>query len=108
MTKQVFLGCISCFLVIMVAILPSAIKIHHALAQHKEIHCDDTTNTHIHEIEFDCDFQKYHIAPSYLAKTTSVTPVKDLILKQKNFGFYFEISEYQKLHFSLRGPPTVL
>jgi len=92
--------------VIMIAIFPSALKIHHALNHHKEIKCDEAVSTHFHEIEFDCDFHKYQIAPSYLASTFLFKPINTPILKQKNYGFYLEVSEYQKLHFSLRGPPT--
>lgn len=92
----------------MVAILPSALKIHHALTQHQEIHCNDTTSKHVHGIEFDCDFQKYQIASSNLTDVFVLKPANTTILKQKSSGFYFEISEHQKLHFSLRGPPAIL
>lgn len=93
-------------LLLIAAILsPSILKISHALYEHEEQFCEDNSSVHVHEVEIDCDFQKFQLSPQLypnFAKTLELYP--DLI-KENDLNFYSFLSKYQKLHFTLRGPP---
>ncbi|TDS20815.1 hypothetical protein DFQ03_0068 [Maribacter caenipelagi] len=84
---------------------PYFMKISHALNEHEEFHCI-SKELHIHSVEFDCDFEHYHLAsffypdfdyPEFIA----LTPITEAIINNYHF-----LSKYQQLHFVLRGPPT--
>ncbi len=86
---------------------PSAVKLSHALYEHQDVHCDEIGSLHIHKIELDCDFQKFNLSPQqypiyFQTQNFSVPPIKVGAI-----GRYSFLSNYQKLHFALRGPPLV-
>src|SRR5690554_1939090 len=86
--------------------LPSILKIKHAITEHQTFVCKEKGKLHIHEVESDCEFYKYHI-------TTHLFPgnLEDAILTrslktEKINNFYDFLNKYQKQHFSRRGPPS--
>ena len=102
--KNIILSCIA-ILILAALSIPDIAKITHAINEHKEFSCSEKSKVHFHEAEFDCDFHKYHI-------TTYFTPIKNnyslfspKIEVKQNQNYYSLLSEFQKLHFSLRGPP---
>ena len=86
--------------------LPIALKISHALYEHIEVECDDFTSVHIHEAEFDCDYQKFNLSPKCILSGFKTVDQPDLEFQENDLSFYSFLSKYQKLHFSLRGPPS--
>tara|TARA_R110000868_G_scaffold4211_13_gene26660 strand:+ start:65106 stop:65438 length:333 start_codon:yes stop_codon:yes gene_type:complete len=102
--KKILLSCISILILAALAI-PDAVKISHAITEHKEQTCVEKGTVHFHEAEFDCDFHKYHITTYFYPQSINYTVAfQDSKIKQ-NQNYYFLLSEFQKLHFSLRGPP---
>lgn len=93
-------------LLLIVAILaPSLFKLTHALLEHQEQLCQEVGSVHIHEIEIDCDFQKFNLSPQTYPSFEDVNvPVVNLG-SVEILNNYFFLSKYQKLHFALRGPP---
>ncbi|MBM1106900.1 hypothetical protein JQC67_12180 [Aurantibacter crassamenti] len=86
--------------------LPVAVKLSHALYEHVDIDCDDLKTVHLHEAEFNCEYQKFHFTTKFVI-TEYNTPYSIITpIEEKQFSNYFFLSKYQKLHFSLRGPPT--
>ena len=88
-------------------LVPSFVKLAHAFEDHKHEICITSQKEHFHEFNVDCEFYKFKTSPQinisfeYPVKLdiqTVVTP----IVSQYEF-----ISDYQKLSFSLRGPPAV-
>ena len=103
--KQVCTSILALFLV--VAILsPAIVKLSHALYEHEEQLCHEIGSVHVHEVELDCDFQKFNLAPQYYPHFVKAIKVHAKITRKKDFNYYSFLSKYQKLHFTLRGPPV--
>ncbi|WP_430966372.1 hypothetical protein [Spongiimicrobium sp. 2-473A-2-J] len=104
--KNILFPLVSMVLVISIA-LPSMVKLSHAIHDHLQQECTKRGAVHIHEVELDCDFQKYKLSsqfyPALYAFTVFPVPNYDTT----NFSAYFFLSDYQALHFSLRGPPSL-
>ncbi|ADV51449.1 hypothetical protein I2486_20665 [Cellulophaga sp. E16_2] len=101
---NLFLSCIAICLLVALGI-PDIAKTSHAIFEHKEQTCHEKTKVHFHETEFDCDFQKYHITTYFTPELYSFTLIESKFHSTVNDKFYFLLSEFQQLHFSLRGPP---
>jgi hypothetical protein len=104
---KLLLSCIAIFLLGALAI-PDVAKISHDVFEHKEQTCQEKTKVHFHEAEFDCDFHKYHITTYFTPELYSFQFIQPELHQTKNENFYFLLSEFQQLHFSLRGPPVYL
>lgn len=87
--------------------LPIAVKISHALYEHVEVECDDFASLHIHETEFDCDYQKFNLSTNCIVPEFETIDNQFLIFLENDFSTYSFQSKYQKLHFFLRGPPSI-
>ncbi|WP_338733786.1 hypothetical protein [Mangrovimonas cancribranchiae] len=80
-------------------------KFAHAFSHHEHEVCLGTDGAHIHNFDMECEFYKFKINSSFTftAHSYQILEFKDNhspILSQ-----YYFISDYQKLPFSLRGPP---
>lgn len=102
--KNIFFSFIAMLLLSTMAI-PDIAKITHAIFEHKEITCLEKNAVHFHEAEFNCEFQKYQLSTYFSPEIYNCMAfVADFKIEQSQ-NYYFLLSEYQKLHFSLRGPP---
>lgn len=86
--------------------VPNLVKTVHALYEHQELVCVDQSPVHVHEVEFDCDFQKYQLSPQLYPNFLNLEEIPSFFSKEKNENQYTFLSQYQKLHFTLRGPPS--
>ncbi|MGI9552046.1 MAG: hypothetical protein ACR2MT_12665 [Aurantibacter sp.] len=86
--------------------LPAAVKISHALYDHVDIDCNDYGSLHMHETEFDCEFHKYNLSTNCVVPGFQSKTQEFLVVEERNFSTYSFLSKYQKLQFSLRGPPS--
>ncbi|TMM57475.1 hypothetical protein FEE95_13405 [Maribacter algarum] len=84
---------------------PTAIKTAHALFEHQELFCFDKSTTHVHEVEFDCDFQKFKLSPQHYPVFVNVQEFLAPFTKERDKNHYTFLSQYQRLSFALRGPP---
>ena len=88
--------------------VPSAVKLAHVFEHHKHEICQGGDSTHIHSVDLDCEFQKFQINTSY---TLSKIVFEIFQLKENSKAIesqYIFLSNYQSLHFSLRGPPSLV
>lgn len=98
-----------CMPILVLLTLPSAVKLFHAFEHqsHDVVQClDNKPDAHLHEYHFDCDFYKFQLSNLF----TISSPTFDFITttnrkKIANTQYNF-LSDYQRLHFSLRGPPS--
>ncbi|RNC87346.1 MAG: hypothetical protein ED556_07625 [Winogradskyella sp.] len=86
-------------------ITPTLVKFSHGFQDHEHEVCYGESSSHLHEIDIDCEFYKFKLNTQYVDKFKKVEVltldnISDEINSQYNF-----ISDYQKLQFSLRGPP---
>jgi len=93
-------------LLLIVAILsPSIVKVIHAIDNHEHFECKAIGELHIHEVELDCDFEKFNISPQQFLQPEYTVPILIVNNHKVDLAHYSFLSKYQKLHFSLRGPP---
>lgn len=86
---------------------PYAIKIVHGIYEHKEFKCASHGELHIHEVEFDCDFQKYKLTTQFYPVFYEDIDSPKLEARKLDDNHYAFLSKYQQLHFNLRGPPSI-
>lgn len=92
-------------LIVIVLLIPSFIKLGHVFENHKHEVCVNKATTHFHTLDLECEFYKFKVSSEFTFNTISnegraLSLIQPLITSQYSF-----ISKYQKLHFSLRGPP---
>lgn len=101
---------IKLFMLLVVASLfaPTAIKFAHIFEHHNHKVCNGDQSTHIHEIDFDCEFLKLQLNTSFNFSPYTV----ELFAAQQEFSKiisqYQFLSKFQCLHVSLRGPPSLI
>ncbi len=93
-------------LLVVTLLVPSAVKIAHIFEHHKHEICEGGDSTHIHKVDLECEFQKFQINNNFtLSQITfaffQLNENSKVIESQYRF-----LSNYQRLHFSLRGPPA--
>ena len=86
--------------------MPSLAKISHVIYEHNEIVCLDNSNSHVHQVEFDCELQKSKIFPQTYNELNETVAIKILEAHKQSTNYYAFLSDFQKLPFALRGPPT--
>ena len=105
-TKFLFAG-VALILVAFMA-LPSIAKISHAAFTHQDRECKHNNVLHVHEVEFDCDFQDFAISFHYYLPKPPVLAQNALESSEQNSSLYLFVSKYQKLLDWQRGPPKFL
>lgn len=94
-------------ILVLAFLLPSAIKFSHIFEHHQHEVCNGEITTHLHKSEVDCDFYKFKLS------TPFTIPILDYVLvssednHQIKTSQYSFLSDYQRLHVSLRGPPQI-
>ena len=92
-------------LVISIAI-PSVIKFSHIFADHKHEVCLGETSTHLHELDLECEFYKFKLNNNFTLPQRFVVAFINNEQSTVVTSQYLFLSNYQRLHFSLRGPPV--
>ncbi|MBT8258353.1 MAG: hypothetical protein KJO49_07770 [Bacteroidia bacterium] len=95
-------------LLVVALLTPELVKLAHAVQDHHHDHCTSLVNEHIHEQEWDCEFQDYQLSPqlSFHFQT-------DIVLVQyiepESFSYFNDIIVCQTdLTEKQRGPPSGL
>jgi hypothetical protein len=101
-----FISTFTTLLLVLCILAPIAVKLSHAIYEHESLECSEPAAIHVHEIELDCDFQKFKLSTQYYSVPTKFENKIVAVERVKNFNFYTFLSKYQKLHFALRGPPV--
>jgi len=88
-------------------LVPSFVKLAHAFENHEHEICVTPQKEHLHEYNVDCEFYKFKTNPQVAivfdySESLNIKDIATPIVSQYQF-----ISNYQRLSFSLRGPPTV-
>lgn len=89
-------------------LLPAALKAVHVFEHHHHKVCNGDTTTHFHQVDLDCEFQKFQLNHSFTFSPQSIKLFSPEEAPLKNVSQYFFVSEYQRLPFSLRGPPALI
>ncbi len=106
-SNQKVLSASIAFLLVVCINIPSVVKLTHYLIGQHLLGCQEKNALHIHKAEFDCAFQKFKLAPQVLVDLQKIEFIPFVIIHEGNHPIYVFQSNYQKLHFSLRAPPSV-
>ncbi|MFD2823626.1 hypothetical protein ACFS5M_08090 [Lacinutrix iliipiscaria] len=89
-------------------ITPTLVKFAHVFENHKHEVCISKQQAHLHTLDLDCEFYKFKVnnAFTFKAQTFNLLSIEN---NHKVFSSQYEfISDYQRLSFSLRGPPQLV
>ncbi len=87
-------------------LLPSAVKFMHIFEKHQHEVCYGESDSHFHTLDIDCEFYKFKLNVPFTFPenvTVLIAYIEINTLRNKDYSF---LSDYQRLHFSLRGPPA--
>ena len=85
---------------------PSVIKLWHSLYIHTEITCDQEGKTHFHSAEIDCAFHKFNFTLHCFLPQNHFEANLVGSVREDHFSYYSSVSLFQKLQYTLRGPPA--
>ncbi|MEL0457003.1 hypothetical protein WJN01_12255 [Flavobacteriaceae bacterium SZ-1-7] len=95
-------------LLVAALLLPASIKMVHIFQHHNHEVCNGDSTTHLHKVDLDCDFQKFQIYNYFTFSDLHFQLFSPTETSEKQVSFYQFLSKYQRLHFSLRGPPVLI
>ena len=102
------LGKLAAITLVLVLVLPISVKFFHIFENHLHEVCTSKDAKHIHQLEKDCEFYKFQLNNYYPLTHTEYQLVSLPETSIKPIGQYQFLSDYQKLHFALRGPPQLI
>ncbi len=99
---------VAALLLVFTLMVPNAVKLSHAFNHSKHKVCFNDHSTHIHQVDLDCEFQKFQFNShytflSYHYSFAYLTPFLKKSTLEYNY-FY----NHRQLSFSLRGPPVLV
>lgn len=95
------------FILLVGLLAPSAVKIAHIFEHHKHVVCLGEDSTHIHQVDLDCQFHDFQLNNNFLVAINYCSFHIENEIQSQIISQYHFISDYQRLPFSLRGPPQV-
>ncbi len=93
-------------LVLVVSLVtPYFVKFTHIFTHHTHEVCLGEKATHLHKLDFDCEFYKFKLNKTLTYDLSNFEFFIEKKESQQIVSHYHFLSKYQSLHFSLRGPP---
>ena len=89
-------------------LIPTAVKFTHAFNHYKHEVCLGEKTSHLHKLDLDCKFYDFKLTKNYLLGHFSFDVYEAKKTPLKKVSPYIFLSNYQKLHFSRRGPPLLV
>ena len=89
-------------------VFPSTVRFAHLFSEHEHVYCDHYAESHFHQEILDCDLFKFQQTPLALFRIINYEAFSSEKHNSKPVFFYQFLSDYQKLPFELRGPPSPL
>lgn len=89
-------------------IFPAIINLAHVFSGHDHHYCNHYSDSHFHKENIDCELFKFQQSPVAHFEIFSFTIFNPEIKTSGFTSLYWFLSEYQKLSFSLRGPPEMV
>ncbi|WP_178988030.1 hypothetical protein [Winogradskyella schleiferi] len=95
---------------VLVVLFPSIVKLNHVFTHDNHHVCEDdnSSDTHFHESDIDCDFHKFKLTNQFYfqIEIDTLTPTEgNFKITDSQYEF---VSDYQKLQTALRGPPQLI
>jgi hypothetical protein len=93
---------------VFVLLVPTAIKFIHIFNHHKHEICNGEYQTHLHTSDLDCSFQKFKLTTAFTIPELSFELINPKHYYEVTISQYLSLSDFQPLHFLLRGPPQLI
>jgi hypothetical protein len=87
---------------------PSFVKFSHVFEEHVHEVCNNQQKVHFHEFDFDCEFYMFKLNKKFIFASNEFQFLNVTENHQPNRSHYQFLSDYQSLHFTLRGPPQLI
>ena len=87
--------------------VPTGVKYSHVFNHHLHEVCKGEPETHLHNADLDCSFYKFKLSSPFTIPALQFELVMPEINTLQIEAPYAFLSEFQQLHFSLRGPPQI-
>ena len=109
-TLITFIFRVSAIVLTLAVLLPPAAKLSHAFNHHTHEVCenDDTSNTHFHQADIDCDFYKFKLTKNQFFVLSKYDEKLELPYSKQELNYYTSFNNYQQLQKFLRGPPQLV
>ncbi|MEL0650286.1 hypothetical protein V6246_02565 [Algibacter sp. TI.3.09] len=105
--KHIIFKALTVLLALMLFV-PAGVKMAHVFAHHHHKVCTDGGKLHIHQVDLDCEFHKFHINNNFSLPDYTFTLFTEKETPTELVSQYRFISEFQQLQASLRGPPVLI
>lgn len=95
-------------LLLLIAVLaPISVKMAHVFSKHEHVVCTNDFDSHLHQIDLDCEFYKFNLnqTAAFFAIAYDLEILQNTLVETD--ASYDYLSDYQRLHFSLRAPPSL-
>lgn len=89
-------------------LVPTVIKFTHIFTHHNHEVCLGGESTHLHTLDLDCEFYKFKLNNNGTFSFFNVEIYQQQENQLEFVSQYNFLSKYQRLHFSLRGPPALI
>lgn len=99
---------IATLVLVLALVLPTLVKFSHIFQYHEHEICHNEFEAHLHTLDLDCEFYKFNLTSSFTIPNYSIEIFQPLHSYLKSDSYYNFLSKYQRLHFSLRGPPQLI
>ncbi len=106
LSEQLTFKIITCVLVLTL-LVPTGVKFSHIFTHHHHEICNGEPQTHLHNADLDCSFYKFKLSTPFTLPTSEFVFIAIENNHQNYAEAYSFLSDYQQLHFSLRGPPQI-
>lgn len=84
---------------------PTAVKFLHIFNQHEHVICLGEYQTHIHESDIQCSYHLFKLTQPFTVPQSSFDIFMPKYGHKTFISQYFFLSDFQRLHVLLRGPP---
>ncbi|NRD20191.1 hypothetical protein HNV08_09025 [Winogradskyella eckloniae] len=94
---------------VLAVLLPSAVKLNHVFSHHSHKVCDndDTSDTHFHETDFDCDFYKFKLTNNLFVEFINYEISSNTVVSRQLSLYYISLNNYLQTTRFDRGPPQI-
>lgn len=89
-------------------LLPFALKFEHIFQDHHHSICKSKIESHIHQLNDDCDFLNYTINSANTENSLVFETKVDVLFAEKNYPYSTAFFTSEKATSFLRGPPSLL
>ncbi|KAA5821966.1 hypothetical protein FPF71_15790 [Algibacter amylolyticus] len=93
---------------VLTLLIPAAVKFAHVFEHHNHKVCLGEDRTHIHEVDLDCEFQKFSITHHFQLPVEFIEFFQTLSPTRTYNLTYKFLNNHRPLSFSLRGPPALV